>query len=186
MISYNDLYEILRKEKYSEQLQPLSNKFLEEFSAYISDKAPSRSQQQDLFAESVAKSKKQLENAISLFKELILRRKKKILSLVFVATETGVLKRDYENMIPLEKQTFEKLTKAFEDNDKELSKILNNKKQSEQPKNKLLLFTQDIEQFMDHQGKTIGPFKTGVVANLNIDIAKILIEGGKAKLIDED
>jgi len=186
MISYNDLYEILRKEKYSEQLQPLPTKFIEEFSIYISDKTPSQSQQQDLFADAAAKSKKQLENAVSLFKELILRRKKKILTLVFVATETGVLKRDYENMLSLEKQTFDRLTKAFEDNDKELNKILNNKKQTEQPKNKLLLFTQDIEQFIDHQGKTIGPFKAGVVANLNETIAKILIEGDKAKVIDED
>jgi len=186
MITYNDLYELLRKEKYSEQLQPLQNKFIEEFAAYISDKTLSQNEQKDLFADSVAKSKKQLENAISLFKELILRRKKKILNLVFVATETGIMKRDYENMLPLEKQTFDRLTKAFEDNDKELNKILNNKKQEEKPKNKLIIFTQDTEEFIDHQGKTIGPFQSGTLANLNADTAKILIEGDKAKLIDED
>jgi len=186
MITYNDLYEILRKEKYSEQLQPLPNKFLEEFSEYISDKTFSSEQQKDLFADSVAKSKKQLENAISLFKELILRRKRKILNLVFVATETGIMKRDYENMLPLEQQTFEKLTKAFEENDKELSKILNNKKETEKPKNKLILFVQDTEEFVDHEGKTIGPFKSGELANIDSDIAEILISGGKAKLIDEN
>lgn len=186
MISYNDLYEILRKEKYSEQLQPLPQKFIEEFSTYVSDKTSAQSEKQDPFANSVAKAKKQLENAISLFKELILRRKKKILSLVFVATETGIMKRDYENMLSLEKQTFDKLTKAFEDNDKELNKILNNKNQKEQPKNKLVLFTQDTEEFIDHQGKIIGPFQSGTLANLNTDTAKILIDGEKAKLIDED
>jgi len=186
MITYNDIYELLRKEKYSEQLQPLSPKFIEEFSLYISDKTSTQSQKQDLFADSAAKSKKQLENAVSLFKELILRRKKKILNLVFVATETGIMKRDYENMLSLEKQTFDKLTKAFEENDKELNKILNNKSSKEQPKNKIILFTQDTEELIDHEGKTIGPFASGTLANLNADTAKILIEGEKAKLIDED
>jgi DNA replication initiation complex subunit (GINS family) len=186
MITYNDIYELLRKEKYSEQLQPLPQKFIEEFSTYLSEKTHADKQHQDLFAETSAKSKKQLENSISIFKELILRRKKKILNLVFVATETGIMKRDFENMLPLEKQTFDKLTKAFEENNKELNKLINNKPSTEKPKNKLIIFTQDTEEFIDHEGKTIGPFKSGDLANINNQIADILIQGEKARLVDED
>lgn len=184
MLSYNDLYETLRKEKYSENLQPLAKNFIQEFSEYVTDKTPV-SQGKDLFSDSAITSKKQLENAISLFKELMLKRKKKILNLVFVATETGIMKRDYENMLDLEKEAFEKLVKTFEESDKEISKILNNK-QGKKEKNKMLLFKQDTEQFVDHIGNTIGPFKSGDLANLDSEVANILVSGEKADFVDED
>ena len=37
MLTYNDIYEILRKEKYSEPLQPLPKSFISEFSQYINE-----------------------------------------------------------------------------------------------------------------------------------------------------
>jgi len=185
MIGYNELYEILRKEKYSDQLQPLPRKFIEEFKEYLSENKPSESKNTDLFADSIAKSKKQLENAISIFRELMLKRKKKILNLVFVATETGLMKRDYENMLPIEKDVFEKLVKTFEQGDKEVSRILNNKGTKNEEENKMVLFKQDIEPFIDHEGQTIGPFKSGDLANLNSEIASILVQGEKATFVDE-
>ena len=59
MITYNDLYEILRKEKYSETLQPLQQNFIQEFSEYINDKTASQ-KPNDPFSQD-AKSKKQLD-----------------------------------------------------------------------------------------------------------------------------
>ena len=38
MISYNDLYEVLRKEKYSEALQVLPKGFVEDVSEYLSER----------------------------------------------------------------------------------------------------------------------------------------------------
>ena len=94
MISYNELYEILRKEKFSDSLQPLPKNFLDDISQYISEKKE-QSDGEDMFSESGLKMKKQLENSISLFKEILAKRKKKLLNLVFVAAETGIMKRDY-------------------------------------------------------------------------------------------
>ena len=124
MMGYNELYEILRKEKYSENLQPLPKTFLADFRDYIKENKDSFSQKTDLFSDSVGKMKKQFENSLSIFRELILKRKKKILNLVFVATETGLMKRDYENMLDLEREVFDKLVKIFEDGDRELSRTL--------------------------------------------------------------
>ena len=45
---------------------------------------------------------------IAIFKELGLRRKKKLLELAFVSAETGISKRDFENLMPFEKETFER------------------------------------------------------------------------------
>jgi DNA replication initiation complex subunit (GINS family) len=186
MIGYNDLYEILRKEKYSDALQPLPKKFIEEFKEFIQENSPIPSSEKDLFSAGETKSKKQLENAISIFRELMLKRKRKILNLVFVATETGIMKRDYENMLQVEQEIFEKLVKTFEDGDKEVSKILNNQTQTKQQENKMIIFTQEVEEFMNHQGESIGPFKSGELANISSDIAKILVEGEKANYVDED
>jgi len=82
MITYNDIYEAARKERYSEQLQPLPKNFISEVSDYLREKRDIASKDNDVFSDVIIKTKKQLENAITLFKELILRRKKKILSLV--------------------------------------------------------------------------------------------------------
>ena len=83
MLSYNDLYEILRKEKFNEALQPLPSDFIDQLSSYMNDKKEQSSVDDSMFQDSVIKSKKQYENSIAIFKELILRRKRKILNLVF-------------------------------------------------------------------------------------------------------
>ncbi len=185
MLTYNDLYELLRKEKYSETLQQLPKNFLNEISMYLQDKRQQSTAEGDFFQESVAKSKKQLENSISIFKELILRRKRKLLNLVFVAAETGIMKRDYEMMLSFERDIFEKLVKAFEEGDKELSSILHGRKDIDLPKYKMILFQQDVEQFVDLSGNVIGPYPSGSLVNIDAEVADILVTGGKATFVDE-
>ena len=184
MIGYNELYDLLRKEKYSEPLQQVPKNFLEDFSEYLREMKDNSTSEDNLFADSVMKAKKQFENAISLFKELILRRKKKILNLVFVATETGIMKRDYESMLQHEKDVFDKLVKAFEDGDKEIEKILTGNK-GKDDRNRMIIFHQDVEEFIDFSGGTIGPFNSGELVNLESPVAQILVEGGKASYVDE-
>lgn len=183
MLSYNDIYELLRKEKYSETLQPLSKSFLIEFSAFLNEKK--NFNDADMFAESALKAKKQIENALSLFRELVLRRKKKLLNLVFVAAETGIMKRDYDNMLDFERQIFEKLVKAFEEGDKELARLLQGgKKEEEINQLKMVLFNENVEQFVDMSGNTVGPFNSGQIANLQGEVSSILVSSGKAIFVD--
>lgn len=184
MLTYNDIYETLRKEKYSESLQQLSKKFIKEFKEFLQERQNQAGNSSDIFSESSQKTKKQLENAIALFKEIILRRKKKILNLAFVATETGIMKRDFENMLEIEKETFDILVKTFENQDKEITKMLQNNEEKKE-RNKMILFTQEVKEIIDGEGKTIGPFKVGELANLNTEIANILVENEKASIVDE-
>ena len=184
MLGYNDLYEILRKEKYSEVLQQLPKDFVGDFSEYLTDKIRESNKEDDLFQENVIKSKKQLENSVAIFKELMRLRKRKILSLVFVATETGIMKRDYENMLQTEREIFDKLVKAFEDGDKEMNSILNGRKKHEE-KNRMIMFINDVEQFVDLNGKVMGPFSAGELVNLESEVADIFVQSGKASFVDE-
>jgi DNA replication initiation complex subunit (GINS family) len=188
MITYNDIYEALRKERYSEQLQPLIKDFIKEVAAYIKDKEQIIGKDKDLFSEDLQKNKKQLENSIAIFKELVLRRKKKLLDLAFVSAETGISKRDFENMLHSEKEIFEKIMKAINEGDKVVEKILSgvDEEGTSGQKNKLIIFKQDAEEFLDLEGNKLGPFKKGDIVNLPQEIANILIVDNKADPVEGD
>lgn len=184
MITYNEIYEAARKERYSDQLQPLTKNFIEEVANYLKEKKEVASKEDNVFSDVVAKTKKQLENAMTLFKELMLRRRKKILSLVLIATETGISKQDFNNMLVFEKLLFEDLTKSIEFSDKKFNEIFNGKKEEGQ-KNELILFNENVEEFLDLTGEKMGPFEKGDIVNIPKEIAKIFLDGGKAEKTGE-
>jgi len=184
MITYNDIYEAARKERYSDQLQSLSKNFIEEVAEYLKDKKEMASKSDDVFSEVIIKTKKQLENAVTLFNELMLRRRKKILALVLIAAETGISKQDFENMLSFEKSLFEDMMKCIDITDKRIQQILNGKKQ-EVDKNELIIFKTNVEEFLDMEGGRLGPFEKGQMANISKDIAKILIDDGKAEIVEK-
>jgi DNA replication initiation complex subunit (GINS family) len=184
MITYNDLYEAARKERYSDQLQVLSKNFILEIAEYLKDKKEIVSKDDDIFSDMIAKTKKQLENATTLFKELMTRRRKKILDLVLIAAETGISKQDFDNMLSFEKSLFEEMMKNIETSDKSLSEILGGKRE-QTAKNELVVFKIDVGEFMDLNGEKIGPFGKGEIANIPKEIAKILIEDGNAEILEK-
>ncbi|MFB6246287.1 MAG: hypothetical protein ABEI74_01690 [Candidatus Pacearchaeota archaeon] len=187
MITYNDIYETARKERYTDQLQPLPKNFISNVAKYIKEKKQLTMKDQDEFSDEAVKTKKQLENAIAFFRELMLRRRKKILNLMLVAAETGISKKDFENMLDFEKELFEEMMQCMEKSDKKLNQMLNEgEEKGEKPnENELIMFKQEVEAFAGPDGENLGPFEKGQVASLPKEIAKILINGGKAELVYE-
>lgn len=183
MITYSDIYETARKERYSDQLQPISKNFIIEVSNYLKEKKEVAAKEDDIFSDTIAKTKKQLENAVMLFRELMRIRRKKILDLVRIAAETGISKQDFENMFDFEKDFFEDMMRCVESSDKKLNEVLNGKK--EEKKNILLVFKKDVEEFLDLDGEKIGGFEKGQLANLSSEIANILIDDGKAEIVEK-
>ena len=180
MITYNDIYEAVRKER-NEELQTLPKDFLEEVANYLREKKNFSVKNADDFSEETTKVKKQLENTRTLFKELILRRRKKIMTLVLIAAETGTSKKDFENMLDFEKEMFDNLMKCLESTENQIVGFLNGKKENEEKIS--VLFKEDIGEFMDLNGEMLGPFKKGDKIELQKDIVKILVEDGKAEMI---
>jgi len=183
MITYNDVYEAARKERYSEQLQQLPKNFINEVSDYLKEKRDISSKDNDVFSDVIVKTKKQLENAITFFKELIRRRKEKILKLVLIAAETGISKQDFENMLPFEKTLFEDLMKNIDISEKRLNDILNGNK--EEQKNELVVFKESVEEFIGLTGEKMGNYEKGQIVNIPKEIAKILVDSGKAEVVGE-
>ncbi len=187
MITYNELYDALRKERYSEQLQPIPKTFVKEVADYLKDKKEIANKDEDDFSDTIIKAKKQFENSIAIFKELMLRRKKKILELAFVAAETGISKRDFENMLKCEKDAFDEIMKSLDSCDKKIEKQLKGISEAEdENKNKMIVFTEDTDEFLDLEGNRLGPFKKGDFASFSQEIANILIVDKKAQAVESD
>ena len=183
MITYNDIYEAARKERYSKQLQKLSERFIVNFSNYLKEKKEIASKEDDVFSDVIVKTKKQLENAVTLFKELMLRRRRKILDLILIASETGISKQDFENMLKFEKEFFDDLMKCIDSADKRLKESLNGKK-TESQKNELVCFLESVKEFVDLEGEKMGPFEKNQIANLPKEIVKILVDDKKVEVVE--
>lgn len=183
MITYNDIYEASRKERYSDSLQKLPKVFIKEVSDYLKEKKEVAAKEDDM-SDVAIKTKKQLENAMTLFNELLLRRRKKILNLVLVAAETGISKQDFDNMLAIEKELFEELMKCMVDSDKKLASALGNGKGEQEQKNELIIFKENVEEFVGFDGEKMGPFEKDQIANIPKEIAKILIDDNKAEVLE--
>jgi DNA replication initiation complex subunit (GINS family) len=185
MITYNDIYEAARKERYSEQLQKIPKNFISEIADYLKEKKQVSLKEEDEFSDEFVKVKKQLENATTMFKELMLRRRKKLLNLVLVASETGISKQDFDNMLDVEKELFENIMQNVEDSDKKANNLLSGSSKQEEEKNSMIVFKEDVGEFVGFNGDKMGPFKKGQITNLPKEVAKIFIDDKKADKIEK-
>jgi DNA replication initiation complex subunit (GINS family) len=173
----------MRKEKYSENLQILPKKFLVDVADYFKDKKDFLTQEDDLFSDVAIKSKKRLDNAMTSFRDLLRIRKKKILNLAFVASQVGISKKDFENLLGFEKDLFEELVKALEKAEKNQSADMSGDEKDIR-KHKLVRFLDDVPEFLGFDGSEIGPFAKGEIANLESEIVDILEKDKKVEVID--
>ena len=68
MITYNDLYESLRKERYSETLQPLAKEFVKDVADYLKDRESLIMGEKNLFSDYLTRSQKDIVSAENDFK----------------------------------------------------------------------------------------------------------------------
>ena len=184
MITYKDIYEAAKKERYSENLQPIPKNFVKEVSKYLKEKNEITSKEDDVFSDSLIKNKRQLENARTLFQELLRRRRKKIFSLVLIASDTGISKQDFENMLLVEKQLFEELVDCVEKSDKSLNQLINGEKEESIEKNSLVVFLEEVDEFVSASGQKFGPYSIGDFANIPKEVATILHEDSQVEFMD--
>ncbi|MCH7850952.1 MAG: hypothetical protein IH845_04890 [Nanoarchaeota archaeon] len=185
MITFSDIYEAMRKEKYSEQLQDLPQKFLQESSEYFREKKEFLNKEDDLFSDMALRNKKKLDNALASFRDLLLIRKKKILNLAFVASEVGIGKKDFENLLSFEKDLFEEIVKSLERAEKNLAADMNGASKNER-KHNLVRFLEDVPEFLNFDGEAIGPFSKGEISNLEREIVEILEKDKRVEVLVED
>jgi DNA replication initiation complex subunit (GINS family) len=110
-ITYETLFELLRREKTRKELQKLDSEFFQDVINYITEKKNAfdlLKDKTDLFAaEEKLKAEKQLQNTKKIIKELYERREKKIISIAIDSSKTFSTVIDTSAMLNEEKTFFE-------------------------------------------------------------------------------
>ncbi len=202
IITYETLYEILRAEKFRQELQKLDPEFSKNIISYLKEKRAILKSQQSkssIFSSTESKkTQKQVENFEQMLKELYERRENKILQLALFSSRT---KEDIDPsiMLPEEFALFnkikenlglfrgnilsnlltEKLPEIQKNNQKQEPKDIKTTQQSK--KTKLIRLTKAIPKFLGNDLNIYGPYEKEDVANLPEETASLLIEKKRAK-----
>ena len=197
VITYETLYELLRREKSREELQKLEDNFLTETQKYLEEKQDIiRKAGESLFAnDERRKTQIQIDNAKRIIKELYHKREQKIVNLALDANKTGLRMSIAPNMILQEKELFENLLKQLESSKGIIiGNLLEGRtvpRQEEKPKDlkdtsessKLVRFKEEIPKFMGTDLNVYGPYDKEKEATLPLKIAELLIRKGKVEEI---
>lgn len=193
VITYEALYEVLRREKARPDLQKLEPEFWKNVTNYLKEKNEILSKEQEsLFAkEENKKVRTQIEQALRIIKELYARREQKILQLSLDVAKLGKKTMDTNALLEEEKQLFENLVKMLNEQRKEtLHKVL--EMQEQEPKalkigvesgSKKVRFVASVPKFIGTDLQTYGPFEEENIAKLPADVADLLIKKEKAEEI---
>ncbi len=127
-ITYETLFDLLRREKNREELQTLDKDFYEQVLAYLQEKENlvSRKEDTSYFSADKEKLKIQFQNIRRLVKELYEKREKKIINIALVKARTGSDIIDTGSLLPCEVEFFEDMVQLFAQYKREiLDKIIN-------------------------------------------------------------
>ena len=181
IITYEGVYDLLRKEKIYPELQKIPDTFLTEVISYLSEKTAileSQRQKDSIFAEKeVEKTAKQLENMI--VKLALIASKTDSLS------DTDMLKEEQEmyNALVSNLNFYREniLTRVL---DKKQPSLSNKTEENKEEENlKTVRFTNPVPQFIGNDQKVYGPFEEEYVANLPSKVAELLIRNKRAEEI---
>lgn len=112
-ITYETLFDLLRREKSRAELQKLDNSFFEDVNSYIKEKhAILKDQQMKIGMSTIAekeKTEKQIENIKSMLKGLFERRQQKIVEMAIIKSRTLSDTTDYSALLKEEREMFDEL-----------------------------------------------------------------------------
>lgn len=202
VITYETLYEILRREKLRAELQPLDKNFFKDVVKYLSEKQnilDSQMKKDSVFSSSSEnqKTQRQIENIKRMIKELYERRERKIIDQALFSSRVGN-KTQYNEMLPEEKALYNGLIVGMNNSRKGVlfnilslkePEILTESKPKElktenKPHNKLIRFGHATPKFIGDDLKVYGPFEEEDVAALPLKVANILIKNNRAGAIN--
>lgn len=199
VITYDVLYEILRREKFRHELQELDEDFFKKVVKYINEKKAifeSQKSKESVFSQlELQKTVKQYENIQKILTELYERRENKIAQLALFDSkkqerikEKDMLQEEYELYLDLE-QTLRTFREGIMNNliNGNLPKIIHEPKilktEEKKQNNILIRFLHPVPKFVGEDLTNYGPFEAEDVANLPEKITDILISSKRAKAI---
>lgn len=187
IITYETIYELLRREKTRQELQKLDINIFQQVNQYLKEKSSlieSQKEKSPLFTTEVEKTQHLLDNIKLMVKELYERRERKILDLALLASRAQKIPQNTKsNMLPNEIKLYESIINTLKES--KTDTILNNQQQitkkSSEESNILLKFLLPTPKFVGTDNFIYGPFDKEEIASLPSLIAKVLLDKKKVE-----
>lgn len=214
-ITYETLFDLLRREKTRAELQELDKKFFEDIVGYLNEKKKVLVEQKskiDLFSSTEReKTQKQLENIKKILKEIYEKRESKIINMALNKSRVPSFIIDGAVFLDEEKKFFEQLLGLMDDYrkgilfrtlegeqplleekkvnkeiaEKEVEKEQNVERKETEKNNSIVKFKNSVPRFVGTELEEYGPFEENEIANLPLEIASVLVEKDRAEFIEE-
>ena len=209
-ISYESLFELLRREKNRDELQQMDNEFFQSVVDYLKEsevKLESFKQKVDLQSiDEKSKIEKQLNNIKKIIHELYDRREKKIIDMAVNKSRTSTNIIDTSNLLTEEKILFESFVDILNSGRKgilikllsqELPKIEVKKEEKTEIKsteenrpegdkeNIMVRFISAVPKFVGPELEVYGPFEPEDMASLPKKIVDVLVKKNRAEIMGE-
>lgn len=192
LITYENIYEILRHEKYKKELHKLDKDFIEKVAKYINEKKiilQGYEIKDSVFAsQSISKTKKQLENIQIILKELYEKREGKIIQMALFNSRTNSQLQNDDILLDEEKKLYDSMINILnESRNSILNAVFEIKNEHktyltiEKINHKLVKFIETVPKFMGENMLVYGPFNPEDKADIPEKIADILIKNNKAE-----
>jgi len=208
-ITYETLFELLRREKERSELQKLDPSFFNNILRYLKDKQAILDKQQGDLAsvEEKKKTQEQQENVRKIIKDLYSKREKKIVGMAIDKSKNKSAIVDNSVFLKEERELFDNVVKILDSGRENiLSNVIEMKDpvalggveqktnlgeavhKEELPKKdtKLVRFLSAVPKFVGKELEEYGPFEEEDIASLPIEIATVLINKGRVEEISED
>ena len=206
-VTFETLFELLRREKDREELQKLNDFFFRDVVAYLKEKnqiLEGREQTELFSADEKIKTEKELVNIKKIIKELYERREKKIVRMAVDKNRAKSTIIDTSAFLKEEKQLFEllvalldkgresiinhildgRLPAVTEEKSEEIARPVESAK--EKKSTRLVRFLHAVPRFVGPALEEYGPFEEEDVASLPAEIARVLINKGRVEELEEE
>ena len=209
-ITYETLFEILKREKDRTELQKLEPSFFNDTVSYLNEKRKLLEKDDALFSyDEKKKVEKQIDNAKRIIREIYDRREKKVLNVALVKSRTKSNVIDTSSFLDSEKKFFNDSVKVLDNfRNSILDKVMSGKQASEPKEDniylaedheapkpafdiakderttKMIRFTHSVPKFVGKELEEYGPFEEEDMASLPPEIADLLIGKGRAEEIN--
>ena len=190
IITYEILYDILRREKTRQELQKIELNFFQDINKYLNEKTAildDLKSKSSIFAQKeIEKTEKELNNIKKIIREVYEKREAKIVQLALSSAITNK-NQDINNLLEEERLIFDGIVKFLKEIRQELlSKLLENNKPKvikSNPEIKTIRILQPVPEFIGDDLNEYGPFEEEYIAFLPAKTAELLIKNNKAEEI---
>lgn len=202
IITFQSIYDMVRKEKTSEEIQELHPDVFKQLTSYLKTKIQiyKNSKNRGLNPGELEKMKVQIVSARKLIKELYERRERKILHLAINKSRTKSDIIDDSTLLNEEKLIFDDVTEILDKyrqdillnlvnarlpfGKKEETKPIENKEETKS-ETMLIRFTSSVQKFLGLKEEIYGPFEPGDIASIPNEIAEVIIKRERGELVKE-